>query len=122
MKSKTFKYKLPKERIAQFPPRKRGMTKLLVVDRKTKRVKHKKYSDVVKYMKKGDKYYITEGAHLGVDDKDDYSTDCEDFYYCKVYTEGSKYYNDNFDNYKVPLVERGDDLAWIGPIWIHPQG
>ena len=60
MKSKTFKYKLPKERIAQYPPRKRGTTKLLVVDRKTKRIKHKKYSDVVKHMKKGDIVVLNE--------------------------------------------------------------
>jgi len=60
MKSKTFKYKLPKESIAQYPPKKRGTTKLLVIDRKTKEIKHKKYPDVVKYMKKGDIVVLNE--------------------------------------------------------------
>jgi len=60
MKSKTFKYKLPRERIAQYPPKKRGTTKLLVVDRKTKEIKHKKYSDVVRYMRKGDIVVLNE--------------------------------------------------------------
>ena len=60
MKSKTFKYKLPKERIAQYPPRKRGTTKLLVVDRETKEIKHKNYFNVVKYMKKGDIVVLNE--------------------------------------------------------------
>ena len=60
MKSKTFKYKLPEERIAQFPPKVRGTTKLLVIDRETKEMEHKKYLDVVKYMKKGDIVVLNE--------------------------------------------------------------
>ena len=60
MKSNIFKYKLPKERIAQYPPKVRGTTKLLVVDRETKKMNHKKYCDVVKYIKKGDIVVLNE--------------------------------------------------------------
>ena len=60
MKSNTFKYKLPKERIAQNPPKKRGTTKLLVVNRKEKSLKHQKYFNVVDYIKKGDVIVLNE--------------------------------------------------------------
>lgn len=60
MKSNIFKYELPKERIAQYPPRKRGTTKLLIVDRKKKSFQHKKYLDVVEYIKEGDVVVLNE--------------------------------------------------------------
>lgn len=60
MKSNIFKYELPKEKIAQFPPQKRGTTKLLVVDRKTRNMEHKKYFNVVDYIKKGDIVVLNE--------------------------------------------------------------
>ena len=34
MKMSDFTYNLPEEKIAKFPPKRRGTTKLLVVDRK----------------------------------------------------------------------------------------
>jgi len=68
--------------------------------------------------KKGEKYYITEEADIGVKSPDELSTQGEDFYYVKVYTEGSEYYDDIFDYYNRELIPRGDDLAWVGPIWV----
>ena len=54
MKMSEFIYNLPEERIAKFPPKERGTTKLLVLDRKEGSIKHRKYSDSVEYMKEGD--------------------------------------------------------------------
>lgn len=54
MKLIEFDYNLPDERIAQFPPTERGSTRLLVIDRKRETITHKKYSDVVDYIKPGD--------------------------------------------------------------------
>jgi len=60
MKSNIFKYELPKERIAQFPPKRRGTTKLLVIDRKTEELKHERYVNVIDYIKKGDVVVLNE--------------------------------------------------------------
>jgi len=56
MKTPTSKYiyDLPKERIAQFPPTQRGDTRLLVVNRNTNSLSHKKYCEVVDYINEGD--------------------------------------------------------------------
>jgi len=55
-----FKYNLPEERIAKFPPKERGTTKLLVLDRKEGSIKHRRYSDCVEYMKEGDVVVLNE--------------------------------------------------------------
>lgn len=60
MKMSEFKYNLPEERIAKFPPKERGTTKLLVLDRKEKSITHRKYSDCVEYMKEGDVVVLNE--------------------------------------------------------------
>ena len=51
------------------------------------------------------------------------STNNETFYYVRVYTVGSAYYNNLYDTdyHNMPLVDRGDDIAWIGPIWVNPN-
>lgn len=54
MKLSDYNYKLPKERIAQHPPRKRGDAKLLVLDKSTGEVKDKKYADLLSYLNPGD--------------------------------------------------------------------
>ncbi len=54
MKLELFNYDLPKELIAQFPPKVRGTTRLLVLDRKTGAIEHKKYADVPEFIKSGD--------------------------------------------------------------------
>jgi len=55
-----FKYNLPEERIAKYPPKERGTTKLLVLDRKTGFMEHKKYRDCFEYLKKGDVIVLNE--------------------------------------------------------------
>ena len=54
MKLSDYNYELPKERIAQHPPKKRGDAKLLVLDKNTSKIEDKKYSDVLKYLNTGD--------------------------------------------------------------------
>jgi S-adenosylmethionine:tRNA ribosyltransferase-isomerase len=49
-----FDYNLPQERIAKYPPTVRGTTRLLVVNRQTKKFEHKMYADVVDYINPGD--------------------------------------------------------------------
>lgn len=54
MQLNQFDYNLPEERIAKYPPEKRGTTRLLVLDRKNSIITHKMYVDVVDYIKEGD--------------------------------------------------------------------
>ncbi|MBR5228842.1 MAG: tRNA preQ1(34) S-adenosylmethionine ribosyltransferase-isomerase QueA [Firmicutes bacterium] len=49
-----FDYHLPMELIAQYPSQKRDEARLLVVDRKTGEVHHKKFYDILEYLKPGD--------------------------------------------------------------------
>jgi len=54
MKISDFDYELPVEKIAKFPPKVRGTSNLLVLDRKTCQIEDRKYSDLVDYLKPGD--------------------------------------------------------------------
>ena len=54
MKLSDYNYELPKERIAQHPPKKRGDAKLLVLDKNTSKIEDKKYEDVLEYLNTGD--------------------------------------------------------------------
>lgn len=54
MKTSDFTYNLPEERIAKYPPTERGTTNLLVVDRSTGKLEHKKYFNVIDYINPGD--------------------------------------------------------------------
>jgi len=54
MKLSYYNYELPKERIAQHPPKKRGDAKLLVLDKNTSKIEDKKYEDVLEYLNTGD--------------------------------------------------------------------
>lgn len=49
-----FSYDLPKELIATYPPRVRGQSGLLVVDRRSQQVERRKYADLVDYLNEGD--------------------------------------------------------------------
>jgi len=55
-----FTYNLPEERIAKFPPKERGITQLLVLDREEGSIKHRRYSDCVEYMREGDVIVLNE--------------------------------------------------------------
>jgi S-adenosylmethionine:tRNA ribosyltransferase-isomerase len=54
MRVSDFTYNLPEERIAQHPPKQRGASRLLVLDKTTGVVIHKRYGDFVDYIQPGD--------------------------------------------------------------------
>ena len=54
MKVSEFNYELPEELIAQLPYDKRDEARLMVVDKKTKQIKHKVFKDVIDYLEPGD--------------------------------------------------------------------
>ncbi len=60
MKMSDFKYNLPQELIAQYPVQKRGSSNLLVLDRNTGDIVHKKYFNIVEYIKEGDIVVLNE--------------------------------------------------------------
>lgn len=49
-----FNYDLPEERIAKFPPKERGTTRLLVIDRKTGELKDSYYKNLDEFLNPGD--------------------------------------------------------------------
>ena len=49
-----FKFNLPKELLAEYPAKNRDESKLMVVDRATGKITHKKFKDVVNYFDDGD--------------------------------------------------------------------
>ena len=49
-----FTYDLPEERIAKFPPKKRGSTRLLVLNRNTGAIKDSHYKDLADFLNSGD--------------------------------------------------------------------
>ena len=49
-----FDYDLPKDLIAKYPPKKRGFSRLMVVDLKRNLIEHKRYLNIVDYLTKGD--------------------------------------------------------------------
>ena len=49
-----FEFEIPEELIAQNPPKTRDGCKLMVVDRETGDLEHKKFSDIADYFNKGD--------------------------------------------------------------------
>lgn len=54
MKVTDFNYYLPPEQIAAFPPAIRGASRLLVLNRASGEIEHKRYADLVDYLKSGD--------------------------------------------------------------------
>jgi S-adenosylmethionine:tRNA ribosyltransferase-isomerase len=54
MKISDYNYKLPKSLIASNPPKIRGSSRLLVLDRATARITDSKYKDIPDYLKSGD--------------------------------------------------------------------
>jgi S-adenosylmethionine:tRNA ribosyltransferase-isomerase len=51
-----FKYDLPDELIAQFPPEERDQSRLMVVDRATGKIEHKIFKDLLDYFDDGDTF------------------------------------------------------------------
>lgn len=60
MKVSDFDYNLPEELIAQVPISKRDMSRLMVLDRENKTIKHKVFSDVIDYLNEGDCLVIND--------------------------------------------------------------
>ena len=54
LNKKTYDYFLPEEQIAQTPAEPRDSARLLVYDRKTDKVEHKIFRDIIDYLKPGD--------------------------------------------------------------------
>lgn len=53
-KKSTYSYYLPEELIAQYPAEPRDSARLLVYDRRTRIIEHKKFYDILDYLKAGD--------------------------------------------------------------------
>jgi len=60
MKIDEFKYNLPEELIAQFPPEKRGTTNLLVLDKVNGRLEDRKYYNIPDYINEDDVVVLNE--------------------------------------------------------------
>ena len=54
MKTDDFDYNLPEELIAQTPLEKRDNSKLMVLDRKSGKIEHRIFSDIIEYLNKDD--------------------------------------------------------------------
>ena len=54
MKLTKFKFSIPKELVAQHPAKEREEARLMVVDRKTGKIQHKKFKDLINYFGEGD--------------------------------------------------------------------
>lgn len=54
MKLSEFNFTIPKDGVPLYPPKNRDDSKLMVIDRKTKKIEHKKFHDVLKYFGEGD--------------------------------------------------------------------
>ena len=60
MKTDDFDYYLPEELIAQTPLEKRDESRLLVLDRETGEIEHKKFYDIIDYLESGDALVIND--------------------------------------------------------------
>ncbi len=54
MKLSQFTFNLPKELLAEYPAKNRDEARLMVVDRKTGKIKHELFKDILKYFSEGD--------------------------------------------------------------------
>lgn len=54
MKTKDFDYHLPEYLIAQTPIKKRNQSRLMIVNKKTGSIEHKKFNDIIDYLNKDD--------------------------------------------------------------------
>lgn len=54
MKVSEFNYELPQELIAQTPIEKRDESRLMILNRTNKTIEHKKFKDIIEYLKPGD--------------------------------------------------------------------
>ena len=64
MKLSDFKYTMPKTAIAKYPIKPRDNAKLLVFQKNTTNLEHKKFKNVVDYMSKGDVLVVNQTKSL----------------------------------------------------------
>ncbi len=60
MKLSDFKYTIPEKLIAQYPPKKRGDSRLMVLYRETQNIEEMYFRDIVQFLKKGDCLVVNE--------------------------------------------------------------
>lgn len=60
VKLSEFDFELPQERIAEYPPERRGDSKLMVINRKEGTIEHKMFSDFLSYFEEGDALIMNE--------------------------------------------------------------
>ena len=60
MRVEDIDYNLPEELIAQTPLKKRDSSRLLVLDKKTGDIEHKKFTDIIDYLEKGDTLVLND--------------------------------------------------------------
>ena len=60
MKLSQFQFILPKDRVAQEPPRWRDECRLLVLNRKTGEIEHRLFKDIIDYFGKGDTFVFND--------------------------------------------------------------
>lgn len=58
MKLSQFKFNLPTELIANYPPKNRDEARMMVLDRKTQTIEHRVFKDLVDYVKDGDVFVL----------------------------------------------------------------
>ena len=58
MKLSQFKFDLPRELIADHPPKNRDDSRMMVINRKEKTIEHKQFRDVLDYFSEGDVFVI----------------------------------------------------------------
>lgn len=60
MTTEDFDFNLPEELIAQTPLEKRDSSRLLVLDKKTGKISHKHFTDIIDYLEKGDTLVLND--------------------------------------------------------------
>lgn len=60
MKVEEFDYNLPEELIAQTPLKERSSSKLLILDKKTGKITHEKFYNIIDYLKPGDALVLND--------------------------------------------------------------
>lgn len=60
MKLSQYKFNLPKELLAETPPKNREDSRLMVIDRKTGKIQHKVFKDIINYFDDGDVMIIND--------------------------------------------------------------
>ncbi|MGQ0562026.1 MAG: tRNA preQ1(34) S-adenosylmethionine ribosyltransferase-isomerase QueA [Gemmatimonadota bacterium] len=55
-----FDYELPRDRIARYPAERRDESRLMVLDRATGAIEHRRFSDIVEYIQPGDALVLNE--------------------------------------------------------------